>query len=276
MHVFSKNRKRFNKGRTSSVGNGKDKNKAGFRNARINKSTPPYRVANNHASSNANKKKNNFRKIDNHRHLSNKHHHVYQDSAHKSVPVKQKADPEIAKKLRDEKKEEKYAVGIEYIEKIVATPRFSEFALFIGQNTNEIMKTLAMPKTDEYIAEKLNMKINDVRRVLNKLNSEGVVKYITNKNEKGWITFKWYIDKSKLEKIMATTESARLLELANLPIDCNDFFFCEKCFSKNNEVLPFDVVFEKKFRCGTCGSSYKRANREYAENLIKKVITTAR
>ncbi|MGC8495900.1 MAG: hypothetical protein ACP5MX_01685 [Candidatus Micrarchaeia archaeon] len=68
----------------------------------------------------------------------------------------------------------------------------------VGRYGVEVMKRLAVPKTDDALANELSVKVNEVRRVLNLLSGYGITKYDTEKDSKGWLTFNWYVDVDKL------------------------------------------------------------------------------
>ncbi|MGC8623061.1 MAG: hypothetical protein ACP5TK_00105 [Candidatus Micrarchaeia archaeon] len=153
------------------------------------------------------------------------------------------------------------------IENAIEDKNFSEYvSKNIGKNTIEIMKELATPRTDDYIADKLSIKINEVRRILNMLNSYGIARYISNKNSKGWLMFKWYIDAGNLssvkEALIKKTSGFDVLDT-----NCNDFFICKKCFNDQKLVFSFETASEMNFRC-ECGEMLTRLDRSEAEALL--------
>jgi hypothetical protein len=76
------------------------------------------------------------------------------------------------------------------------------------------------------LAADLSVKINEVRRILNVLDTYGVARYDTNKDNKGWLTFKWYLDSEKLGELSQSIENSRSENGYKLQDGCNDFFFC--------------------------------------------------
>lgn len=138
----------------------------------------------------------------------------------------------------------------------------------IGNRANEIILSLASPMTDEALAEKLEMKINDTRRVLNMLNTDGVARYVVNKNNKGWLTFKWYIDEDNLKKMRGEVVIKTVTNNNILPDNCNDFYVCVKCYGKAKLVYPFEVGYETGFKCGECGSFFERKSKEEIEKML--------
>jgi transcription initiation factor IIE alpha subunit len=133
----------------------------------------------------------------------------------------------------------------------------------------DILKMLAVPHTDDAVAEKLAMKINDVRKILNILNSEGIARYIVNKNSKGWLTFRWYINEDKLiGKRTSLHDNIKL----NLPELSNDFFVCNLCFKENKKVYLFDDVYDSNFKCNQCNKNLQRVDRGEVSTLLNTSI----
>lgn len=142
----------------------------------------------------------------------------------------------------------------------------------VGTMAPQILRELAKtPKTDEEIAGQLNIKVNDIRRSLNLMNGYSIVKYDVNKDNKGWLIFKWKINNEKLESYInqIETEMTKTNE-PNLPGDCNDFFMCKKCYSDQKVVLPFDTAFESGFNCESCGKPYTILNKEETVALFQQ------
>lgn len=138
----------------------------------------------------------------------------------------------------------------------------------VGSRANDILGVLATgPETDEKIAEILNLKLNETRRMLNVLNGYGIVRYDINRDKRGWLTFEWYLDGSSLldfDKGMGSRDSQ---SRRSLPENCNDFFICGTCYKTQHIVLPFDVAYENSFRCG-CGGGLSMLSRSEAEAAV--------
>jgi len=154
------------------------------------------------------------------------------------------------------------------IKTVIDEPHFTNHvSRSVGKRAGEIIQLLATPQTDDAIAEKLDIKINEVRRMLNTLNTYGVARYNVNKDSKGWLTFKWYIDASKITEmkddlIMKNGEGAY-----KLPEGCNDFFICSKCYTEEKTIFPFESAFEMGFK-HECGGAMKQVNKMEVEQLV--------
>ncbi len=189
-----------------------------------------------------------------------------QERAHRLAKA-QKARKE-AKEATEKARETQQEV-IRIVNDTLSNDKFVEFLTSnVGRYAIEVIKRLDKPKTDDVLATELNVKINEVRRVLNLLGGYGVARYDTNKDSKGWLTFSWYIDTQKLSELKQSVTAEEQHTELSLPGECDDFFVCEKCYDTNKIVLPFDAAFEHSFKCPECGRPLKRLSKEEAEDLL--------
>ena len=138
----------------------------------------------------------------------------------------------------------------------------------VGSQANFVLKELAKgPRKDEQLAETVNTKLNEVRRVLNTLNKHGMVRYDVKRDNTGWLTFEWHIDYVAFSDFYTLVTKKPDAAAAGLPKDCNDFFVCGGCRDQGL-LYSFDVAFDKSFRC-ECGKSLDAISRADAESLIK-------
>ena len=182
----------------------------------------------------------------------------------KEQAIKKMKDAEA--ELLERKKAERNRVG-----EIIERASFSEFmSQNVGKRAVEIIKMIRNPQTDEDVAAELGMKINEARRILNVLSSYGVARYEANKDSKGWLTFEWYLDSEKLAELDYTIANKKPESAYVLPENCNDFFYCTKCYDDQKIVLPFDAAFENQFKCDSCGNRLKQLNRTEAASLFDR------
>lgn len=136
----------------------------------------------------------------------------------------------------------------------------------VSKTSVEVISMLVTPKTDEYLAEQLGMKINAVRRVLNIMQGYGITNYYVSKNTKGWLSFAWYINTSKLGPFL---DHVMELEREKVVVNnnCNDYFICNSCYDTDKLLYTFDAAFESSFKC-SCGKSLSRVEKDKAEALI--------
>jgi len=159
------------------------------------------------------------------------------------------------------------------VEEVFTDPYFTEhLTTTVGDRSVDIVKVLyKKPQTDEKLAEKLEMKINEVRRALNMMNGHGITKYDVTKDNSGWLIFTWRIDAEKLSEYVNAYKNMPAAAEEVLPENCNDFFLCKKCYENNTIVLPFDSAMEYNFKCSDCGSKLDMVDRENAKLFIKSL-----
>ncbi|MEM3241260.1 MAG: hypothetical protein QXV13_02300, partial [Candidatus Micrarchaeaceae archaeon] len=103
---------------------------------------------------------------------------------------------------------EQHAKNLEIINTILANDKVAGFlSNNISKYAIDIIRKIDGLKTDEAIAANMNMKINEARRLLNKLGDYGITRYDTHKDSKGWLTFEWYVDVEKLNDLNKTINS---------------------------------------------------------------------
>jgi transcription factor E len=130
----------------------------------------------------------------------------------------------------------------------------------------DVIGMLVTPKTDEFLAEQLGMKINAIRRILNIMQGYGITNYYISKNTKGWLSFAWYINTNKLAPFLEYIDSMEK-EKSIINESCNDYFICNNCYKSDRLVFTFDSAFESNFKCG-CGKNLNRMNRDEVAVLL--------
>lgn len=198
-------------------------------------------------------------------------------ASHKKV-LKQRPRPKTIKKQAKAIKQKiekkgnaisKSGSGAKVIEEIINNREIYDYITKnVGKKAAEIIPMLGTPISDEELANKTNIKINEVRRILNTLNTYGLTKYDTIKDKNGWLTFKWYINEKNIENVKKNVEESSKVLSYKLPDDCNDFFVCDTCFEKRKVLFPFDTAVEMKFKCD-CGGNLVRISKEEAKRLVE-------
>lgn len=153
---------------------------------------------------------------------------------------------------------------------IISGGIFSEFVVKnVGRQGVALVKILnSAPHTDDKLAVRMDMKVNEVRRMLNVLNGYGITKYDINKDGKGWLTFKWYLDREKLNTFYNALQEKQNGQKVSLQENCNDFFYCTSCYKSQKLILPFDSAYELGFKCESCGRIFGVLNKEQASALF--------
>ena len=185
--------------------------------------------------------------------------------------------------LKEKKKEE----GRKKVNVSIAQPEEVKLALerlltnsiateYLKKNVSkmavDVIGMLVTPKTDEFLAEQLDMKINAIRRILNIMQGYGITNYYISKNTKGWLSFAWYINTSKLTPFLDYVEGMER-ERSIITEACNDYFICEACYKNDKFVFTFDSAFENNFKCTNCSKGLSRKNKDEVTVLVNTVET---
>jgi transcription factor E len=136
-------------------------------------------------------------------------------------------------------------IGITYLKKNVS------------RSVADVISLLTVARTDEYIAEKLGIKINAVRRILNIMQNYGITNYYISKNKNGWLSFAWYMNTSKLPAFLEHVRGVES-EKSMIEENCNDYFICNSCYKDNKLIFTFDAAYEAGFSCNACGKNLDR------------------
>jgi transcription initiation factor IIE alpha subunit len=154
------------------------------------------------------------------------------------------------------------------IDKLLASERATDYLRKnVSRTAVDVICMLASPRTDEYLAEQLGMKINAVRRILNIMQGYGITNYYVSKNTKGWLSFAWYINTSKLDPFLEHINNMER-ESVTITDNCNDYFMCGNCYKTDGLIYTFDAAFESSFKC-QCGKNLARMDRPEAEAFAK-------
>ena len=98
----------------------------------------------------------------------------------------------------------------------------------VSRSITDVISLLTVARTDDYIAEKLGIKINAVRRMLNIMQNYGITTYYISKNKNGWLSFAWYMNTSKLPSFLEYVRGVES-ERSMIEESCNDYFVCNNC-----------------------------------------------
>ena len=126
-------------------------------------------------------------------------------------------------------------------------------------------------KTDEQISKKINLKVNEIRSCLNKLNYAGIIYYTKEKSPtSNWYTYTWFVKKERIGELIKERYKEDLEDLKKKLNYENTytFFKCVKGCTK----LPFELAFEYDFKCPECGSEMKSYNNVRDKKKLKDKI----
>lgn len=127
--------------------------------------------------------------------------------------------------------------------------------------------------TDEDVAKKMNIKVTEVRAMLNKLHFRGIMCYQKSRNQNtGWFNYTWELKKDRLADLIIEKQKEHLQKLREKRcIEENyNLFDCKDC----TERLPFEVAVEYNFVCPSCGGTMELSNNpKKQKEIIKKIET---
>ncbi|MBR9707195.1 MAG: hypothetical protein GOV15_02045 [Candidatus Diapherotrites archaeon] len=135
---------------------------------------------------------------------------------------------------------------------------------FGGHNAVELIEQMLLLEhgaVDEVFAEKLNLRVTEIRTLLNRLHYRGLVEYTRTRDEEiGWYTYKWF---AKPGNLMDLLEEKVAEELSNakekMTLDDNYMMF--NCTNNCNE-MPFEIAAEYSFRCPDCANEMQTVDKE--------------
>ena len=144
----------------------------------------------------------------------------------------------------------------------------------LGDEVVDVLKVLlekGTEMTDDEIANKLNEKVNDVRKKLNLLEEQGFVSYRkTRDKDSGWFIYYWKPNIDQLNEILLNRKRI-ILERLRVRLEYeknNTFFICPQ----DNTRYPFEEAFENEFKCPKCGSQLSYYDSEKIRTFLEQKI----
>jgi len=153
----------------------------------------------------------------------------------------------------------------------LSDPLVKEFiSTHAGEQGYGVLKTLGKGKTDEQISRKLDIRVNDIRAVLNTLHYMGIIRYTKIRDRPNWYTYTWFLREDRVIELLKEKYSEELAKLAEKMKfeDTYTFFRCGKKCDK----LPFELAFEYDFRCPECGAALKEYDNSRDKRSIKRKV----
>lgn len=161
--------------------------------------------------------------------------------------------------------------------KIIKDTKFIEFIhKKAGKGSLDVVEKMLQrkkPMKDEEIAEKLGLKVTEIRTTLNRLHYRGIANYSKERDDKsGWYTYKWAIDQGKLIELIITEleENANKLEGEKDLQETYTMFTC----SSNCIEIPFEVSAEYNFKCPECGKDMSCIDPKTRKRSLSMQIST--
>jgi len=125
--------------------------------------------------------------------------------------------------------------------------------------------------TDEEIAEKTEIRLNIVRKILYKLHDEGLASYKRSKDpETQWYTYNWIFESDEVHKQLKSRSTTMLEKLNNiLEHEENNMFF--SCPEKHVRY-DFEMASTLDFMCPECGEEIQFEDNIETINKLKEEI----
>jgi len=156
-------------------------------------------------------------------------------------------------------------------------PLMKVFSLF-GEEAIEIAKILKETNetTDDEIAAKTKIRLNDVRKILYKLYSHSLIglRRTRDKNT-GWFIFHWRLQPDQLEGFILNQKRRMIEKLeTRLAYEKNhDFYYC---FTAGCRRIPFEEAMEVLFQCPVCEKALIHFDNDQIIDVITKKIDQIR
>ncbi len=126
--------------------------------------------------------------------------------------------------------------------------------------------------TDEVIASKTLLKLNQVRKILYSLldNQLTVYKKVRDENS-GWYTYYWTLNKEGIEGLALLKKRQVLKKLKErLEFErSHNLYYCANC---GGRLLTFEEAVETYFRCPSCGQQLNAYDNEKTIKVLEKKI----
>ncbi|MHA1859726.1 MAG: hypothetical protein ACTSVF_01340 [Candidatus Asgardarchaeia archaeon] len=139
-----------------------------------------------------------------------------------------------------------------------------------GSTAPTICEAIIKPVDDEVLAPKLNMKIADLRMILNKLHFKGVIDYNRSKDrDKGWYYYAWFVRPDKLVDAYLEEKKNELrditIKLENW--DAHAIYICRSC----EQTYDFETASDNLFHCPLCDQILDRSDDEEDMKQLKNI-----
>jgi transcription initiation factor TFIIE subunit alpha len=130
--------------------------------------------------------------------------------------------------------------------------------------------------TDDVIANKTDIRLNFVRKILYKLYDHSLVSLRRTRDpETGWFIFHWKLQPDQLEGFILS-QKRRVLEKLVLRLAYekdHDFYYC---FTPGCKKVPFEDAVELVFRCPICGKPLMHYDNEDIVEVLRDKVEQLR
>ncbi len=142
-----------------------------------------------------------------------------------------------------------------------------------GRKVLEALIQLNREASDDEIAQKAGLRVNDARKALYELVKHGLISYKRIRHgESTWYSYRWYLDVKALSRTLLRRKRLVLEKLKErLEFEQNNvFYMCPLDGSR----YSFDEAFENYFRCPKCGSDLVEVSNNLFIEALKELVNT--
>jgi len=141
---------------------------------------------------------------------------------------------------------------------LLADPQVRQMLINVaGEHTLHVIGEFDHQMSDEEIAKKTALRTSDVRVVLNKLHSYGLVSYSRSRDRNsGWYSYVWKMNNDKAREIISQMKSGgETVVVAGAPGggEAAECYCCKSCDPA--KPITFERASDYMFKCAQCGSS---------------------
>jgi len=143
-----------------------------------------------------------------------------------------------------------------------------------GEDAVRVVETLKGVReiTDNEIADKTQIRLNLVRKVLYRVYDHSIVALRRSRDkETGWFIFNWRLQPDQLEGFILN-QKRRVLEKLEIRLEyekSHEFYSCQTPGCKR---FPFEEALELLFKCPACNKPLMYLNNDWiVETLTRKI-----
>jgi len=150
-----------------------------------------------------------------------------------------------------------------------------ELAVLIGgEIAGKIMKNLLKKPgiTDEELSRILQIDIKEVRKILHKLNEQGILHYeLAREKDTGHRIFRWYVGQEQVTGFIITNMK-KILERLEERLEYEKKHQFYWCGTKGCRKLTFEEALDSLFKCSVCGKPLQPVDNEQTIKAIESKI----
>lgn len=144
-----------------------------------------------------------------------------------------------------------------------------------GENAYMVVKVLlesSKEVTDEEIANKLDMQLNVVRKILYRLYEERLASYRRTRDANtGWFIYYWKVRRDKIVEAVIRRKREVYAKLSErLKFERENMLF--HCGNQNCQRLTFDEAMEAEFKCPSCGEELKYQDNSKSIRVLEEKL----